>query len=149
MAEGVASYGGSSGNSSSGGSDGGSSAILFLIVVIILLLPPPLRVLFIGIILPLFVARCSFRRPPLTHIQCTMVGCCLLLSTALFVIARRPATVDDCVAGHRLIALVSRAFVALWSLRGRRHRHRHTRGRRCGPVGGHEAMVEDHLVLQR
>jgi hypothetical protein len=49
----------------------------------------------IGITLPLFVACCSFRRLPLARIQCAMVGCCLLLSTALFVIAHRPAIVDD------------------------------------------------------
>ncbi len=74
-----------------------------------------------------------------------MVGCCLLLSTALFVIACRPAIVDDCVAGCRppahLVALVSLAAG-------------HVRRRRChrrwqsGPVGGHEAVAEDLLVLQ-
>ena len=53
-----------------------------------------------GIILPLFIARCSFRRPPLARLQRAMVGCCLRLSAALFVVARRPAIVDDCVAGR-------------------------------------------------
>ena len=75
---GVAACGGGSGSSSSGGSDGGSGAILFLIVVVILLLfACPLL---FGIVLPLFVARCSFRRPPLARLQCAMVGCCLLRS---------------------------------------------------------------------
>ena len=77
---GVAACGGGSGNSSSVGSGGGSGAILFLIVVVILLLfACPLLV---GIVLPLFVACCSFRRPPLARFQHqhTMVGCCLLRS---------------------------------------------------------------------
>ena len=64
---GVAACGGGSGNSSSVGSGGGSGAILFLIVVVILLLfACPLLV---GIVLPLFVARCSFRRPPLANLS--------------------------------------------------------------------------------
>ena len=71
---GVAACGDGSGSSTSGG----SGAILFLVVVVILLLfACPLLV---GIVLPLFVARCSFRRPPLTRLQRTMVGCCLLQS---------------------------------------------------------------------
>ena len=77
---GVGACGGGNGNSSSVGSGGGSGAILFLIVVVILLLfACPLLV---GIVLPLFVACCSFRRPPLARFQHqhTMVGCCLLRS---------------------------------------------------------------------
>ena len=78
--------GGGRGSSSSGGSDGGSGAILFLIVVAILLL---------------------FARPLCRHcpspFRCplrAMVGCWLLLSTALFVVARHPAIIDDCVTGR-------------------------------------------------
>ena len=75
---GVAACGGGSGSSSSGGSGGGSGAILFLVVVVILLLfACPFLV---GIVLPLFVASCSFRRPPLARFQRTLVGCCLLRS---------------------------------------------------------------------
>ena len=48
--------------------------------------PPPLHFLLVGIVLPLFVARCSFRRPPPARLRRTMVGCCLVLSTALFVV---------------------------------------------------------------
>jgi hypothetical protein len=108
--------GGGSGSSSSGGSGGGSSAILFLAVVVILLLfaCPPRRHPHSP-----FVARCSFRRPPLARLQRAMVGCCLLLSTA-FVVARRSVIVDDCVTVRRppahLVALVlpaTGAFVAL------------------------------------
>ena len=110
--------GGGSGSSSSGGSGGGSSAILFLAVVVILLLfaCPPRRHPHSP-----FVARCSFRRPPLARLQCAMVGCSLLLflSTA-FVVARRSVIFDDCVTGRRppahLVALVlpaAGAFVAL------------------------------------
>jgi hypothetical protein len=79
---GVAACGGGSGSSSSVGSGGGGSgAILFLVVVVILLLfACPLLV---GIVLPLFVARCSFRRPPLARFQRTMIGCCLLRSRSL------------------------------------------------------------------
>ena len=55
-----------------GGSGGSSGAILFLVVVVILLLfACPLLV---GIVLPLFIARCSFRRPPLARFQRTLVG---------------------------------------------------------------------------
>jgi hypothetical protein len=104
---GVAACGGGSGSSSRDGSSGGgngggsgsvSGAILFLIVVVIFLLFT--RPLLVGIVLPLFVARCSFRRPPLTCLQRTMVGCCLLLSAALFVIVRCSAIIDYCVAGR-------------------------------------------------
>ncbi len=87
--------------------------------VILLLFARPLLV---GIVLPLLVAHCSFRRPPLARLQRAIVGCCLLLSAALFVVARCPAIIDDCVAGCRppahLVALVSpaaSAFVALWA----------------------------------
>ena len=79
-----------------------------------------------------------------------MVGCCLLLSTALFVVAHRPVIVDDCVAAN-LVAIVSpvaSTFVTLQSRRSRPHCCRRC-GQRRGPVGGHEAMVEDQLVLQR
>ena len=64
-------------------------------------------------VLPLFVARCSFRRPPLARLQRAVVGCWLLLSTALFVVvvARRPTIVDDVA----LVLLAASAFVALWS----------------------------------
>jgi len=100
---GVAACGGGSGSSSKdgsgGGSGGGSGAILFLVVVVILLLFA--RPLLVGIVLPLFVARCSFRRPPLARLQRALVGCCLLLSAALFVVARCPAIIDDCVADRR------------------------------------------------
>ena len=58
---------------------------------------PPLLV---GIILPLFVARCSFCRPLLARLQHIMVGCCLLLSAVPLVVPHRPAIVDDCVAGR-------------------------------------------------
>jgi hypothetical protein len=64
--------GGGSGSSSSVGSGGGSGAILFLIVVVILLLFA--CTLLVGIVLSLFVARCSFRRPPLARFEHTMVG---------------------------------------------------------------------------
>ena len=77
---GVGACGGGNGNSSSVGSGGGSGAILFLIVVVILLLfACPLLV---GIVLPLFVTCCSFRRSPLARFQHqhTMVGCWLLRS---------------------------------------------------------------------
>ena len=80
-----------------------------------------LLVLLVGIVLPLFVARCSsFCRPPLAHLQRPMVGCCLLLSAALSVVAHCPAIIDDCVVGRRLpahlVALMlpaASAFVAL------------------------------------
>jgi hypothetical protein len=73
-----------------------------------------------------------------------MVGCRLLLSIALFVIARRPAIIDDVA----LVSPAASAFVDLWSQCGCSHcRHRH--GWRRGPVSGHEAVVEDQLVLQR
>jgi len=70
---GVAAWCGGSGSSSSGGSSGGGSgAILFLVVVIILLIFA--RPLSVGIILPLFVARCSFCRPLIAHRR---YGACL------------------------------------------------------------------------
>ena len=70
---GVAACGGGSGSSCSGGSSGGGSgAILFLVVVIILLIFA--RPLSVGIILPLFVARCSFCRPLIAHRR---YGACL------------------------------------------------------------------------
>jgi hypothetical protein len=72
----VAACGGGSGSSSSVNSGGGSGAILFLVVIVILLLFA--CHLLVGIVLPLFIARCSFRRPPLAYFQRTMVGCCLL-----------------------------------------------------------------------
>ena len=110
---GVAACGGGSGSSSNGSSGSASGAIL----VILLLFARPLL---IGIVLPLFATRCAFCRPLLTHHQCAMVGCCLLLSTALFVITHCPAIIDDCIAGcwlsAHLIALVllaASAFVAL------------------------------------
>ena len=81
-----------------------------------------LLVLLVGIALPLFVARCSFRRPPLACLQCAMFGCCLCLSAALFVIAHRPVIINDCVASRQppahLVALVSPAagtFVSFWT----------------------------------
>ena len=80
-----------------GGGSGG--AILFLIDVVILLLFA--RPLLVGIVFTLFVARCSFCRLPLARLQRAMVGCCLLLSAALFVIACCPAIIDDCVAGRQ------------------------------------------------
>jgi len=117
---GVAACGGSSSSRSRDGSGDGSGAILFLVVVVILLLfACPLLG---GIVLPLFVDCCSFHKPPLTRLQRAMVGCCLLLSAALFVVARCPAIIDDCVTGRRppahLVTLVSPAastFVALWT----------------------------------
>jgi len=79
-----------------------------------------LLVLLAGIILPLFVARCSFRRPPLARLQCAMVGCSLRLSAAFFVITRHPIIVDDCVAGHwppaHLVAFVLPAAGAIEEL---------------------------------
>ena len=130
--------GGGSGSGSSGGSGGGSGAILFLIVVVILLLfaRPPCR-------------HCPspFRRP-----LCAMVGCCLLLSTALFVVARHPAIIDDCVTGRPppaarasrcSVSPSASTFVALWSRCGCPCRRRRRPGRRCGPVDGHEAVVEE------
>ena len=97
---------------------------------------------------PFFVACCSFRRPLLACLQSAMVGCCLLLSTALFVVACHPAIVDNCVAGRRPPA-AGRRLISLLALRSRRGRSlcRH-HGRRRGPVGGHKAMAEDQLVLQ-
>jgi hypothetical protein len=96
---GVAACGGSSSSRSRDGSGDGSGAILFLVVVVILLLfACPLLG---GIVLPLFVDCCSFHKPPLTRLQRAMVGCCLLLSAALFVVARCPAIIDDCVADRR------------------------------------------------
>jgi hypothetical protein len=65
-----------------------------------------------------------------------MVGCCLLLSTALFVVAHRPVIVN-----------YGLSFVTLWSQRG--HRCCCRRGWLRGPVGGYEAVTEDQLVLQR
>jgi len=107
---GVAACGGGSGSSSSGGSGGGSegggggsgsgafsSSSMFSS-------SSSLLVLLVGIILPLFVAHCSFHRLPLASLQCAMVGRCLHLSTALFVIACRPAIINDCVAGRRPLA---------------------------------------------
>ena len=90
-----------------------------------------------------------------------MVSCCLLLSTALFVVTRRPAIVNDVA----LVSPVASAFVALQyrrSRRRRRRRRRHRRrcrrrhcrhrrrrrGRQRGPVSGHETVLEDQLVLQ-
>ena len=64
--------GSSSRDGSGGGSGVGSDAILFLIVVVILLLFA--RPLLVGIVLPLLVAHCSFRRPPLARLQRAMVG---------------------------------------------------------------------------
>jgi len=133
----------------SGGSGGDSGAILFLVVVIILLLfarpprwhrPSPFR-------RPLLFPQAAARLP-----SCAIVGCCLLLSTALFVVACHSAIVDYCVAGHRpqvhLVALVSPgagAFVALRFRRGRRCRRRRRCGRRRWPVGGQKAVAEDQL----
>jgi hypothetical protein len=100
-----------------------------------------LLVLLVGIILPLFVARCFFRMPPQARLKRAMVGCCLCLSAALFVIIHRPAIVDDCVAGRRPPAAgASRRSCVLFcrrpapsSIFGRgrpRFRHRR-RGRQC------------------
>ena len=60
-----------------------------------------LLVLLDGIVLPLFIARCSFHRPTHAHLQCAMVSCCLHLSAALFVFVHHPAIVDDSVSGRR------------------------------------------------
>ena len=94
-----------------------------------------------------------------------MVSCCLLLSTALFVVTRHPAIVNDVA----LVSPVASAFVALQYRRSRRRRRRHRRrrhrrrrrrrrhcrrrrrcrrGRQRGPVSGHETVLEDQLVLQ-
>ena len=51
---------------SGGGGSGGSSAILLLVVVVILQL---LVILLVDIVLPLFISRCSFCKPPLTCLQ--------------------------------------------------------------------------------
>ena len=61
------------------------------------------------------VAPGSFRRLPLARLQCAMVGCCLLSSTALLVIACHPAIVDDCVGRlpAHLVALVLLAAAPL------------------------------------
>jgi hypothetical protein len=59
-----------------------------------------LLVLLDGIVLPLFIARCSFHRPTLAHLR-AMVSCCLHLSAALFVFVHHPAIVDDSVSGRR------------------------------------------------
>ena len=89
-----------------------------------------------------------------------MVSCCLLLSTALFVVTRRPAIVNDVA----LVSPAASAFVALQYRRSRHRRRRHhrrrrrrrrhcrrcrrRRGRQRGPVSGHETVLEDQLVLQ-
>jgi len=115
----VAACGGGSGGSSSSGS--GSGAILFLVVVVnLLLFAHPLLV---GIVLPLFVAHFSFRRPPLARLQRAIIVCCLLLYAALFVVAHCPVIIDDCVAGRwplaHLVTLVLRAASAFVALRTR------------------------------
>jgi hypothetical protein len=86
--------GGSGSSSGDGGSSGATSSSLLSSS------SSSLLALYVGNVIPLFVPRCSFRRPPLTCLQCATVGCCLRLSAVLFV----------CVAGRRplaqLIALV-------------------------------------------
>jgi len=68
-----------------------------------------------------------------------MVGCCLLLSTALFVVACHPEIVDD---GALVLPAASPCFIDLRPQHGSRCRQRR------GPVGGHETVAEDQLVLQ-
>ncbi len=60
-----------------------------------------LLVLLDGIVLPLFIACCSFHRPTLARLQCAMVSCCWHLSSALFVFVHCPAIVDDSVTSRR------------------------------------------------
>jgi len=69
-----------------------------------------LLALLVAIVLSLFVACCSFRRTMLTWHQRAMVGFCVRFSAALFVIACRPAIVNDfdarCWPTAHLVALM-------------------------------------------
>jgi hypothetical protein len=56
--------------SARGGSSGSSSSFLIVVEILLLFACP----LLVGIVLPLFVACCSFRRPPLDRFEYTMVG---------------------------------------------------------------------------
>ena len=96
-----------------------AAAILFFVDVVILLLfaHPPHGHRRSPFLCPLLFTQAAASPP-----QYAMVGCCLRLSAALFVVAHRPVIANDCVTGRRplahLVALVSLAagtFVALWT----------------------------------
>jgi hypothetical protein len=82
------------------------------------------------------------RRSPAFNAQWLVVACSCPLPSLSSPAIQRSLIIVSPAAGRRRISLL-----ALRSRRGRSLRRRH--GRRRRPVGGHEAMAEDQLVLQR